>query len=191
MPDPIDFYFDFTSPYAYFAAQKIDGVAMEFGGREVEWRPILLGAVFKETGTKPLTQQPLKGEYSIEDCARLARFMDVPWSMPDKFPIATMAAARAYYWIYDTDKALAKGFARDCFTAYFGDSRDISEADTVAQIGSNLGVDADALKAAIAEPQIKERLRTETQAAIDAGVFGSPFFIIDGEKFWEIGRAHV
>ena len=54
MPKPIDFYFDFSSPYAYFAAQKIDDVAMEFGAREVEWRPFLLGVAMKETKNRIL-----------------------------------------------------------------------------------------------------------------------------------------
>ena len=54
MLKPIDFYFDFSSPYAYFAADKIDHVAMEFGGREVEWRPFLLGVAMKTTQNQPL-----------------------------------------------------------------------------------------------------------------------------------------
>ena len=188
MADPIDFYFDFSSPYAYFAAQKIDEVAMEFGEREVEWRPFLLGVAMKTSLNKPLAHQPLKGQYSIEDWDRLARFMDVPWTLPKNFPIATLAPARAFYWLSDKDKAQAKQFARTCFSAYFGEGRDISSVDTVAEIAETIGINPDELREAVGDNEIKERLKDETWSAVQAGVFGSPFFIIDGEQFWGSDR---
>ena len=188
MPKPIDFYFDFSSPYAYFAAQKIDDVAMEFGAREVEWRPFLLGVAMKETKNEPLMHQPIKGEYSVHDWNRMARFMKVPWKMPVQFPIASIAAARAFYWISDIDKTKAKAFARQCFSSYFSEGLNINNADTVAEIGLQVGIDGCELKKNIADGLIKEKLRNETQAAIDAGVFGSPFFIVDDEMFWGSDR---
>ena len=188
MPDPIDFYFDFSSPYAYFAAEKIDAVAMEHGGREVNWHPMLLGVAMMETGNQPLAHQPMKGAYSEMDWARLARYQNMPWKMPEKFPIATLAPARAFYWMNDKDKAQAKAFARACFHAYFADARDISSADTVAEIAEQVGCAGDVIRAAISDPINKARLKTETEAAIEAGVFGSPFFIVDGEKFWGSDR---
>jgi 2-hydroxychromene-2-carboxylate isomerase len=188
MLKPIDFYFDFSSPYAYFAAQKIDDVAMEFGAREVEWRPFLLGVAMKETKNVPLMNQPIKGEYSVHDWNRMARFMKVPWKMPAQFPIASIAAARAFYWIYDIDKIKAKAFAHRCFSSYFSEGLNINNADVVAEIGSKVGIDGSELKKNIADGLIKEKLRNETQAAIDAGVFGSPFFIVDDEKFWGSDR---
>ena len=69
MAAPIDFYFDFSSPYGYLAAQRIEALAARHG-RSVDWHPILLGVIFKETGAAPLTQVPLKGEYSRRDMAR-------------------------------------------------------------------------------------------------------------------------
>ena len=66
MADPIDFYFDFSSPYGYFAAEKIDALAAQHG-RGVNWRPILLGAVFKVNGQQPLANIPLKGDYAAHD----------------------------------------------------------------------------------------------------------------------------
>ena len=72
MADPIDFYFDFSSPYGYFASTQIDRIAAKHG-REVAWRPILLGAVFKVTRQQPLPTIPLKGDYARHDHARSAR----------------------------------------------------------------------------------------------------------------------
>ena len=66
-------------------------------------RPFLLGVVFGVTGNGPLTRQPIKGDYTRHDLERMARYMDVDWHMPDKFPIPTQHAARAFYWIDKDD----------------------------------------------------------------------------------------
>ena len=187
MTDPMIFYFDFSSPYGYFAAQKIDQTAAEFD-RDVLWRPMMLGAAMKVTGSKPLSEIELKGDYCKRDWDRLASYMEVPWTLPDPFPIATLSAARAFYWIDDQDSGKAKDFARAAFHAYFGEGRDITGAETVAAIAEPLGVDPDALLAAVQDPAIKQRLKDETGQAIEVGVFGSPFFIIDGEPFWGSDR---
>ncbi|NQU60276.1 MAG: 2-hydroxychromene-2-carboxylate isomerase [Rhodospirillales bacterium] len=187
MSDPVTFYFDLSSPYGYFAAQKIDQTVADFD-RTVVWKPIMLGAAMKETGNRPLAEQPIKGDYCKHDWERLAKYMDVAWTMPDPFPITTLAAARAFYWIDGDDPALAKKLALAAYHAYFGEGRDITAPETIADIAEPLGIDRDALLAAVQDPAIKERLKQETADALAAGVFGSPFVIIDGEPFWGADR---
>ena len=187
MSDPVRFYFDFSSPYGYFAALRIDETVADFG-RDVQWKPMMLGAAMKETGNVPIAHQPIKGDYCRRDWDRMARYMKAPWKMPDPFPIATLAAARAFYWLDDNDPALAKRFARAAFDEYFGQGHDITEPEVVAEIAKPLGVDKDDLLAAVQDPAIKERLKYETTAALKAGVFGSPMVIIDGEPFWGCDR---
>src|SRR5688572_6519084 len=96
MSAPIDFYFDFSSPYGYLASTKIEDIAARHG-RSVLWRPILLGAVFKTTNQQPLTTIPVKGDYAKRDFERSARLAGVPFRQPSKFPISTTAPARAFY----------------------------------------------------------------------------------------------
>ena len=187
MSEPIQFYFDFSSPYGYFAALKIDSLAAGFE-RQVRWRPMMLGAAMKVTGAKPLAEIELKGDYCKRDWDRLARYMEVPWTLPDPFPIATLAAARAFYWLDDDDPALAKRFALAAFDEYFGKGRDITDPETVAKFAAPLGIDRDALLTAVQDQAIKQRLKDETNAAIGNGVFGSPFIVIDGEPFWGADR---
>ena len=187
MPDALEFYFDFSSPYGYFASLKIDALAAEFG-RQTVWKPIMLGAVMKETGNRPLAQQPIKDAYCVHDWQRLARFMAAPWVLPDPFPIATLAAARAYWWLLDDQPAAAKNLAKAAFHAYFGTGRDITAAETVADLAQPLGIERDALLSAIQDPAIKTRLKAETTGAMERGVCGSPFFIVDGEAFWGSDR---
>jgi 2-hydroxychromene-2-carboxylate isomerase len=187
MPDPIDFYFDFSSPYGYFGSFKVENIARRFE-RPVNWHPFLIGATFQETGNKPLVHQPLKGEYCANDWARLGRFMDVPWVLPDPFPIATHNAARLFYKLDGRDPGLAKKFATAAFHAYFGEGRDITGAQAVAEVAAPLGVEADEVHATVRDPAVKEDLKRRTAEAIGRGVIGSPYVIVDDEGFWGSDR---
>ena len=183
----IEFFFDFSSPYGYLASFKADDLGAGTD-RCVVWKPIMIGAAFRATGNLPLNEQPLKGDYSRHDWERVARFMEVPWVMPDPFPITTLAAARAFYWLDDGDAPLAKRFTRAAFAAYFGAGRDITSAEAVTDVAAPLGVDRRGLLAAVQDPAIKDRLKRETDGALARGVIGSPYFIVDGEGFWGSDR---
>jgi 2-hydroxychromene-2-carboxylate isomerase len=187
MSNPIDFYFDFSSPYGYFAASKIEDIAARHG-REVTWRPILLGAVFKVTGQQPLPTIPLKGDYSKRDLERTARLYNVPFRIPSKFPIGTTAPARAFYYIANKDPALAKRLALALYVAYFADDLDISSPEVTTDIAALAGVDKEEMKQALNDPAVKDRVRREVDAAISLGVFGSPYIVVDGEPFWGADR---
>ncbi len=184
---PIDYYFEFSSPYGYISSQLVDGLA-ERTGREIRWRPFLLGPVFKQTGQAPLVEIPMKGAYSRHDFDRSARFHGVPYAMPAKFPIGTVAALRAFWWLDDRDRAHAVRLAKALYTAYFANGRDIGDAQVVLQVAREEGVDAAALEAALGDPAVKERAKAEVDAALGRNVFGSPFFIVDGEPFWGCDR---
>jgi 2-hydroxychromene-2-carboxylate isomerase len=184
---PIDFYFEFSSPYGYIASQLADDFEKRVG-RPLRWRPFLLGPVFKITGQPPLVEIPMKGEYSRYDFMRSARMHRVPYKHPSKFPIGTVAAMRAFYWLDDRDSAQARALARALYKAYFVDGLDISAPATVIEIAKSAGIDATALATALEDPALKERAKKEVDNAIAANVFGSPFFIADGEPFWGVDR---
>ena len=187
MAAAIDFYFDFSSPYGFLASQKIEALAKKYG-RAVDWHPVLLGVIFKETAMAPLTMIPLKGEYSKRDFARSARFHGVDFCMPSKFPIATMAAARIVLWLKGRDPALAARVAKALYRAYFLDDVDISDPEHAIAVAASAGVDANEARAAIGESALKEQLKREVEQAIARGVFGSPYIIVDGEPFWGVDR---
>ena len=186
-PAPLEFYFDFSSPYSYLASEKIDALAARFG-RQVIWRPILLGVIFKTTGAAPLTLVPLKGDYTKRDFLRSARDMNLPAVMPDKFPLATQGAARAYYWLHEQDDAKARAFAQAVFRALFVHNRDVSSAEVVLDLAASLGIDAAACAAAMNDERYKQRLKDEVDAALKKGVFGAPMIYCDGEPFMGADR---
>jgi 2-hydroxychromene-2-carboxylate isomerase len=184
MSAAIAFYFDFSSPYGFLASEKIEALAQRHG-RRVDWHPILLGVVFKQTGAIPLTGVPLKGEYSRRDMLRSARFHGIAdFRVPTRFPVATQAAARMVLWTQANDPARVAAVVHALYRAFFVDDRDISDPDVAADAAARTGVDRATIRAAVDEPAMKDALRRECEAAIAAGVFGSPFVIVDGEPFW-------
>lgn len=185
--NPIDFYFDFSSPYGYLAAQKIEALAAKHG-RTVRWRPILLGVVFKQTGAAPLTEVPVKGPYSKRDFARSARFHGVAFAMPPVFPIPSQAPARMVLWARAQDEAAAGRLTKALYRVFFVEGLDISRPEIAAEAAGRAGFDAAQARAAVDDPAMKDALKREVESAIAAGVFGSPFVIVDGEPFWGLDR---
>ncbi|MEP7276629.1 MAG: 2-hydroxychromene-2-carboxylate isomerase [Betaproteobacteria bacterium] len=188
MNAPIEFWFDFSSPYGYLASQRIEALAARHG-RSVDWRPMLLGAAFKQSGQAPLTMIPLKGDYSKRDFLRSARFHGIgDFRMPAKFPIPTQAAARIVLWAKAQDPALAVKVIKALYRAYFNDGLDISDPEVAAQVAAGAGADAQGARAAVDDPAIKDALKRDVDGAIARGVFGSPFVFVDGEPFWGLDR---
>lgn len=184
---PIDFYFEFASPYGYFASERIDAIGARHG-REVRWHPIMLGAVFKLTGAQPLMQTPLKGAYMDHDVPRFARYLGLPLTTPAQMPVNSLAPSRAVYWLDAVDTSKAKALAAALYRAHWAEGRDIGPVDEVIRVAEPLGINGEALRAGVAAPEIKQQLKDATQAAIDRGVFGSPFIFIDDQAFWGADR---
>ena len=184
----IDFYFDFISPYGYLAATQVERVAAAHG-RTVDWHPFLLGVtVMKVMGLKPLMQTPLKSDYVRRDKPRLASLLGVPLASPDMAGVNSVAAARAFYWAKDRDPAQAVALAKRLLERLWVHGRDITAPEAVAEEAAAAGFDPAALLEALGTQAAKDRLRDEVEAAIARGVFGSPFFIVDGEPIWGVDR---
>ncbi|KIF80138.1 2-hydroxychromene-2-carboxylate isomerase [Noviherbaspirillum autotrophicum] len=188
MSQAIDFYFDFSSPYGYFASTQIEQLAARYD-RTVKWHPLLLGVIFKTTGGAPLPSLPLKGDYALRDFERSARFHGIPYTRPELFPLPTQLAARAMLWVAQTrGDAKAVEFAKAVFHAYFVEGAKIIDPDVIGPLADGIGIDAAAMIDGANSAEIKERLRNDIEAAVARGVFGSPFVIADGEPFWGFDR---
>jgi 2-hydroxychromene-2-carboxylate isomerase len=187
MANPIQFYFDFASPYGYMGATRITALAAKHG-RTVDWKPILLGVVFKVTGGVPLPNAPLKGDYSRRDMDRCARLFNIPYKLPTKFPIAGQSPSRVIYSLESEGAARQGEVTLALYRAYMVDDRDISSPEITADVAASVGLNRQKTLDAIADPIMKEKLKVETEAAIACGVFGSPYIIVDGEPFWGFDR---
>ncbi len=188
MPDAIDFYFDFSSPYAYLGSVMIEEVARKHG-RSVRWHSFMLGVAFKGENTGPLTVYPRKGEYSRLDFDRTARKYKIPFNMPADFPKMTLAASRGFFWLADQNEEKAKEFGRAVFAAYFVDGRDISDPEVILTVAEEQGLDQQALEGAFNTEAVKDAYKASVGEIVDQKkIFGAPFFIVDGEPFWGADR---
>ena len=181
---PIEFWFDFASGYAYFAALEIEALA-ERHGRSILWRPFTLGAAFKVTGAQGLSRTPLKGEYAGRDWQRLARLKGVVFKLPERHPKVGLAAIRAFYHFDRVDSPAAARLAKYIITGYFRDGLDTDDPHAIAHVASQfLGINRESVLAGINDPEVKAIARQHGEAAVVRGVFGSPWIFVDGEPFW-------
>lgn len=185
--NPVEFWFDFSSPYAYLASAQIAEIADEYG-RSVMWRPFLLGAVFKETGARPNVDNPFKKEYMGRDVARFARLYEMDFIWPEPFPVSTLVPARIFYWVerYQPEKVV--DFVGSVFDSFFSRGRNIAEASVVLDAAADVGLDRAVLEEALEEPVVKERLKAVNDEAIKRKIFGAPITVVDGEMFWGADR---
>jgi 2-hydroxychromene-2-carboxylate isomerase len=185
---PIEFYFDFISPYGYLGSTQVEALAARYG-RTVDWKPVLLGiTVMKVMGLKPLPETPLKKDYILVDKPRMAKLLGVPLVEHGLKGVNSLAASRAFLWLKEQDPGLAARFAHRIYERLWVQGRDITPAEAVAEEGAALGVDRAALLAAIGSPEMKAALKEAVDAAIAKGVFGVPTFIADGEPLWGVDR---
>jgi 2-hydroxychromene-2-carboxylate isomerase len=188
--EPIEFYFDFSSPYGFLAAMQIDLLP-----GPATWKPFLLGVAYKAFGQSPL-EHPLKRDYVIKiDAPRMARRIGLELKVPAGFPEHALPPSRIFYWIESRDPAKAVAFAKVAYRKYWLEGRATSDNEVAADAASSIGLDRGAALAGMQGPDIKNRLMHQNEEAIRRGVFGSPCFLLDGEPFWgsdrmEVIRAH-
>lgn len=183
----IDFYFDYSSPFGYIAATRVTALAARHG-RSVNWYPILLGVVFKVTGSPVVATMPLKGEYTAHDAQRSARFYGIPFKLPSKFPIAGQAPARITCWVRNQAPDKVEAAVLALYRSYFVDDQDISAPETAARAVARAGLDEAAALAATQDETIKAQLKREVEGALARKVFGSPMIFIDDEPFFGADR---
>jgi 2-hydroxychromene-2-carboxylate isomerase len=179
----IEFWFDFSSPYSYIASEWIEALAARHG-RTVRWNAILLGVTFQAAELRSPVDHPIKRDYTLHDFERSARYAGVPYSLPDPFPIPTQNAARVFWWLADEQPATAAAWARHCLRAYFTRNVNLADVSQLKALAVEFGIDGEVAEGVWTSPEAKARLRRVCDDAVAHGVFGAPFFVVDGEPFW-------
>jgi len=184
----IEFYFDPISPFAYLGSIQIERLAARLN-RQIEWKPVLIGVtILKVMGLKPLPETPLKGLYLKHDAVRLAEFFDVPFRYHGLTGINSLAALRAFVVLKERDAGLAKSLAQKIFRRLWVRGLNITAAEDIAEEAKDLGIDVPALLRESETDRAKDALKRQVDAAIEAGVFGVPYFVVDGEPIWGVDR---
>jgi 2-hydroxychromene-2-carboxylate isomerase len=186
MSEIVDFYYDFSSPYAYLGSTQIERVAAAHGAT-VRWRPFLLGALFKAIGTPVVpiqaTSEP-KRRYLQRDVHDWAAYWGVDFAWPSRFPMRTVLPLRL---VLAVDEARRPALSHAIFRAYWVEDRDIADPAVLAPIA---GDDA-ALARAESDPGPKQALIGLTDEAVRAGLCGAPSFVVRGHLFWGQDRLQM
>jgi 2-hydroxychromene-2-carboxylate isomerase len=183
-PPALDFWFDFASTYSYPAALRIGPLA-EDAGVTVNFRPFLLGPMFKAQGwtTSPFNLYPAKGGYMWRDLERICADLAVPFVRPDPFPQNSLIAARVA--LIGLRELWGEEFCLEVFRSQFGEGQRIDNAEAIGQILARLEIAPEPVLKAAQSDANKARLRDQTDEAAQRGIFGAPTFITaDGELFW-------
>jgi 2-hydroxychromene-2-carboxylate isomerase len=181
----LEFFFDCSSPWTYLAFHAVGPLAAEEGA-ELEWRPFLVGGVFNtinpsvyELRANPI---PAKWRYHAKDLEDWARLYGLEIGWPAVFPVNSVKAMRGC--LVAERKGLLPEFARAVFESYWGALEDISQDAVIEKIASRVGIEPRELFAGIAEPDVKARLRANTDELIARGGFGSPTVFVDGDDMY-------
>ena len=179
----LEFWYELASTYSYLSAMRIEAVT-QAAGVEVLWKPFVLGPIFSAQGwtTSPFNIYPAKGRYMMREMQRLAAERGLPFKMPSPFPQNSLNAARLA--LIGHDQGWGPAFARGVFTAQFADGANISDRSVLATILRSLDLDARLLLERIDQPEIKQRLRQQTEEAEELGIFGAPSFLAADELYW-------
>ena len=181
----VDYYFAPQSPWTYLGHQRFQDIA-RLAQAEIRVRPVDLGKIFPLTGGLPLPQRaPARQAYRLVELRRWAGALGLPLHLhPAFFPVPGDAASRL---ILAVDAAHGADAAMDLsgrvLRAVWAEQRNINDAPTLAALLAEAGLPGSALATA-ATPAVQQRYEEVTQQALQAGVFGAPSYVVDGELFW-------
>ena len=179
----LQFFFDFSSPFAYLASTQVEALAQRTGARLI-YRPFLLGGLFKAIGTPdvPLLAMPeAKRRHASTDMSRWADHYGVELRFPTRSPMNTVKPLRMVLQLSDAQKP---AFINAVFRAYWADDRDLNDDAVLAAIAGELGLDGPALVEGAKDPAVKERLKAATDEAARVGLCGAPSFLVGDLLFW-------
>jgi 2-hydroxychromene-2-carboxylate isomerase len=180
MPAPT-FYYDFNSPYAYLAAHRVDDLLPV----RPAWEPIAFGALIRQIGKVPWSLQPgPERERRLRECEQRTAGLGLPLRWPAGWPDRNYSILVLRAALVAAEHDRLREFSRAAFRRGLGEGGDLRDLDTVLACARDAGVDPAVVAAGVERPEVKQRLRAATDAAIARGVTGVPTVALDDELFW-------
>jgi 2-hydroxychromene-2-carboxylate isomerase len=177
------FFYDFSSPYSYLAAERISGLFAEAELEQPEWIPISFGHVLKQSGRRPWSFK----EDRSRDFAEIQRRADergLPEVLyPEGWPIENHSITPARAATYAKESGRVVSFSLAMFRQVFAAGRDLDE-DTVLLAGAACELHPNAVTKALGTASVKDRLKAATAEAIELGVGGIPTVTVGDQLFW-------
>jgi len=174
------FYYDLTSPYAYLAALRIDEVL----ATRPLWRPIAFGVIVRRVGKTPWSFAADRGVHFEEIARRAAERGVPPLRYPEGWPVETYSLAPLRAAMLASDQGQLRAFSLELYRSAFVEGRHLADLDAVLDAAVRAGMDRDEVRGGIERQEVKERLRAETEEALQRGVTGIPTVAVGDRLFW-------
>jgi 2-hydroxychromene-2-carboxylate isomerase len=183
----VEFFFDYGSPYSYFANTQLAGLEKRTGA-ELIYRPMLLGGVFKATGNQSPAMESVeaKRRYGGIEMERWVAHYGVPFRRNPFFPINTLQLMRTC--VAAQHRGVFETFHRAVYPAFWVEGLNLGEPEEVARVLEQAGLDAKPLLEDAGDSEVKAELRATTEEAVARGAFGAPTFFIGDEMFFGADR---
>jgi 2-hydroxychromene-2-carboxylate isomerase len=180
------FYYDFNSPYAYLAAERVSAVFAEAGAEQPLWRPISLGFLLRASGRTPWSMEPGgPNPVDLDEIARRVAARGLPEvRYPEGWPVESYSLTPLRAAIYAEQAGRVIAFSLAAFRQVFAAGRTLSDPDNVLLAAAACELHPKAVLKAIETDSIKRALREQTEAAIALGVPGVPTVAVGDELFW-------
>lgn len=186
MAQHIDYYASLNSPWTHLGAARIEALAAQYGASLRIW-PVDFGTIFAGSGGLPLPKRsPQRQAYRLQELARWRDALGIPIQIhPKFFPANELPGAACVIALRETQgDAPAIRLAHRILKALWEEDKNTGEAETLAALIPECGLDADAVMRLGAEPRWLEKRQADTEAALARGVFGAPCYVIGQDIFW-------
>jgi 2-hydroxychromene-2-carboxylate isomerase len=175
------FFYDFSSPYAYLAAHRVDGLLAV----PPRWQPIAYGLLIREIDKVPWSMSAgAEREEQMRECERRAAALALPLRWPRGWPVETYSLAALRAALVAEEAGRLREYSLAAYRQSFGLARDLSDIEVVLDAAREADVDRTAVREGLERADIKERLRRATEDALRRGVTGIPTVAVDGTLYW-------
>jgi len=181
MIKPIDFYFDFVSPYSFLAHKEIQKIEKK-EGIKIRYKPILVGGLHNLHGIKAPAFIPAKAKHMIRDCKLIALKNGVKFKFNSYFPIRSLNLMRGVF-VADEDK-IKSYYIDSIFNTIWQDGLNMNDQIIIEKVLKNLNVNPKTFILRSTSALIKDSLRKKTNDAYEKGIFGAPTFVVNNKIFW-------
>jgi len=178
----VELFYDTGSTNSYFALHLLKDIANKQSATII-YQPFNLGYVFRANNYVLMDEPKAKLVNRKRDLQRWAERYELPFRMPDRFPIKTSPSLRAA--LAARHYGLEEQFLFAVFTRYWeANDGSIDTDETLCKLGESVGIDAGDFRERLNSEDVRDQLINSTQNALDRGVFGAPTIAVNGELFW-------
>ena len=180
MIKPLEFYFDFISPYSFLAHKQIRKIE-DKEGVKIIYKPVLLGGLHNLHGIKAPAFIPAKAKHMVRDCKLIAEKNNIRFKFNSYFPIRSLNLMRGV--LVAEEDNIKKYYIDNIFNTIWQDGLNMNDAIVIQKILQNMNINPKTFSLRTTSSLIKDLLRKKTNEAYEKGVFGAPTFVVNNKIF--------